>query len=475
MITSGKKVSIKNCRAIRELSFDLPDGGGVLVFTGTNGAGKTTAIAALEGLTGVKVDLQPSDGEEGGEISGLGRVVKFKKRQSVTGRTLVPVLGSRLDLGQLVDPGVADPKARTKIRTRALVSLGDKEVKPEELIDPELGQHIDLDTAAEIEDPIQLADFLKRGLDKAALEQEKQADVQAQLSAAKRLEAGDVDELDAADDITSLAAKHRDAISAVNDANKAKEKYAEGLLINAEADKKIESIRASYVGPAAVDIEKSVDALGKEVAELQKQLGAKMAELTKAKRELQTCNDVQEKLDLVWESKVELVEPLSDAEIESLKLAEAAAHSKLVAVSEIEDRRKALQAAKQHNAKSVELSGLAVELRTAGKAIQAKIQTLLPEGPVVFSDGELCVQHARRGKLIPLEELSEGERWKIALLYAVRIVGDGGVIPIKQEAWQSLAPESRDVIAAFAVEHRVVIATGQVGAGELRVEQYTAS
>jgi hypothetical protein len=82
------------------------------------------------------------------------------------------------------------------------------------------------------------------------------------------------------------------------------------------------------------------------------------------------------------------------------------------------------------------------------------------------------VDYELRGKKIPFEELSTGQKWKVALEYAVTAVGEGGVIPLSQEAWQALGPELKDSIAQQCRDLKVWLVTGEVAEGELRVEEY---
>mgnify|MGYP000867960480 FL=1 len=128
-------VTIKNIKAIRELSFDLPgDGSGVIVMTGRNGSGKTTVVTAMSALLGTDTArLAPTRGEEAGEIEGLGRRLRVGKKQTITGAPQVKILRG-VDLSVIVDPKVDDPKARTKYRIRELVSLGGKKVEPSDLL-----------------------------------------------------------------------------------------------------------------------------------------------------------------------------------------------------------------------------------------------------------------------------------------------------------------------------------------------------
>lgn len=475
MVAKNRAVTITTNKAIRELTIDIPEEGGVLVFKGTNGAGKTTAICALQGLLGMKVDVSPSDGAEVAEITGLGRRLRMKGRQSSTGRAIVPTLGTRLDLGKLVDPGVADPAARTKMRTRALVALSPNRLKPEDLLDESLSEFIDFDTASEIEDPVELEGFLKRSVDREALDLEKKSAVAAKLAEAKRAEAGDIDQLSGDHDLAALSSAHRSAVQKVGDTEKQISDRAEAIQVNAEAEAKIKSLQDSYQGEQPDVLAAQVAALDADVAELQKQLTAKMGELTKVKRAEAACAEVQEKIQLVRERMRDVSKPvLNEKHLAQFKAKEQAAYQQLLDVELISQRKAALEMAKSQNATAVQQAAQAEELRAAAKSISDKIQKFLPEGPIVIQDGQLCVKHHRRDKLVAYDELSEGERWGIALDYAIKIVGEGGVIPVEQEAWQSLAPSLKLEIVDIALSNRVTVVTAEVSDGDLRVERLTS-
>ena len=69
-------------------------------------------------------------------------------------------------------------------------------------------------------------------------------------------------------------------------------------------------------------------------------------------------------------------------------------------------------------------------------------------------------------------ELSMGERWRIALDLAADQVGEGGIIVVPQEAYESLDPQARDAIHKHAVARRVVVLTAEATDGGLRAEVY---
>lgn len=465
-------VEIEDVGAIEAIAFDLPDDrGGVKLFVGDNGRGKTTALLCLQGLLGAKTSLSPREGSDGGQVSGMGRRLKVNKRQSVTGATKVPHLGSRLDVGKLVEPGVLDPKSRDKSRIRALVSLCQSQVKPSELVSEDLQQYIDMDGASDIDDPVRMADFMKRAIDRAALDEEKRADVKAELAKAKRVEAGDVDELDKAGDMQSLAAEHRAAISALSDKGREIELYAKAEERNKQAQDKVESLEAKWDGVPIDEAKAKKAAIDKVVDGLREDLRKAEDAAARAAEVLAASENHHSRLSELKS----LVKPLGDKPVDNRVELEAkakAAYDLLLGAEKIKDRKRALEESKSLQDESVKIAKAAELLRAESVGLQAKIQSLLPDGPIQIVDGELKVEHERRGKFVPYDELSEGERWAIALGYAIRVVGEGGVIPVTQESWQSLGESARRKVLEVCRENKVWLISAQVENCDLTVVEY---
>lgn len=79
----------------------------------------------------------------------------------------------------------------------------------------------------------------------------------------------------------------------------------------------------------------------------------------------------------------------------------------------------------------------------------------------------------KRGETF-FNDLSAGERWKIALDVAIDAVGERGLIPLAQEAWEGLDPVNRRLIADHVRGRKVTVITAQCDAGELRAEPFEA-
>jgi hypothetical protein len=100
------------------------------------------------------------------------------------------------------------------------------------------------------------------------------------------------------------------------------------------------------------------------------------------------------------------------------------------------------------------------------QVVEDAVERVRPRG-LRLSGGRVVFQHAQRGEVY-FDQLSQGERWRVALDAAIDAVGEGGLVGIRQEAWEGLDPENRAAIAAHCRERRAVVVTAQASAGQLR-------
>ena len=470
-------VTVSNVGAIDSIAIDMPDNsGGVKVLCGTSGIGKTTVIRAINGLLGSKDDLallSPKDGAERGEIKGLGKTVKVGQRIQAAGATSVPHLGDRLDIATLVDPKLLDPAARTKVRVRCLVSIGGKKIKPEDLLGEkyaELAEMVDLDELRGMDDPISMADKLKRQLDQLALIEERNTERKTGAASAKRLEAGDMDTLSEAGDHATLLHNHRKAMLATSSAKQQKATYDTSVAANKPIYAKIEAKNAECNG---YDLDE-LDAAARQAATVANGLKARYeAAKVASDAALQRQKDAQRLYGELSELTGEVRFPGEDvdqATLDSLSAAEDEAYRNLQDAGDIQRRKAALETSIEMQNEASELAKKAADLRLAAQTVSMEVQKALPAGPIQVQDGSLVVQHGKRRKPVLFDDLSTGERWKCAMTYAIAAVGEGGVIPLVQESWQALAPELQEEVAEMCVQAKVWIITAKVTDGELRVE-----
>lgn len=473
-------IEIKAVGPISSIEFDLPEGsGGVKVLKGTSGVGKSTALLALSGLIGDKdalSTLTPHDGQERGEIVGLGRSVKVGQRVSATGTTLVPTLGGRLDVATLVDPKVIDPTARTKARVKCLVSIGGLKLTPKDLLGEEYDEivnKVDMQDIAKQDDPIAMADKLKRSLDSLALSEERESDRLAGMAAAKRQEAGDVDQLNAESVSFEDAVKqHRQAMQAVADARNSKSEFESACQTYKTVMTQIESMNVEGLD----ELQQQWNTQKTLVDGLRQRLAAAESRFQEIDHRFQEMNRQASRLK---ELQSQLKKPecsVTDETIASLEQAENAALARLTDIQSLSHRRDVLKESFELQQKSQESSEVAGEYRAIGTIVLERVQKALPAGPLQIKDGTLVVQHDRRKKAVPFDKLSTGERWRVAMEYAIAAVGAGGVIPLHQEAWQSLGPELKAAVAKQCHEAKVWLISASVeDGGELRVEDFDAA
>ena len=84
------------------------------------------------------------------------------------------------------------------------------------------------------------------------------------------------------------------------------------------------------------------------------------------------------------------------------------------------------------------------------------------------------VLETKRGETY-LSDLSTGELWRIALPAVIAHVGRGGIVAVRQEAWEALDPEGRDYVDREAAAAGVHVLTGEATGGELRSEAHVAA
>lgn len=472
-------VELKNVGPIGAIEFELPEGqGGVKVFKGTSGAGKTTALRALNGLMGDKdslAGLTPHDGEERGEVVGLGRNLKVGQRITSGGAVTAPNL-SKIDISTLVEPRVIDPAARTKVRVRCLVMLGGKPVTPADLLGEQYARYasdIDLDEISKSDDPVAMADKIKRAIDTRALEREREAERLTGMAMAKRQEAGDIDELQAVVAHEDAVVEHRKALVLRSTTERVRERYAEDKARN----ESLAALVAAEGDPPDIAASEAERArLVEAASSLEQRLLAMKEAIRQKDVEIRLGKGIVDKIN-GWKSQiVELNEEdnVSDARLQELLDAENAALRALEMAGQAESRRRAL-------AESLELTNQAADVveqakadRMIGSLVQQRVQQSLPEGPIQIQDGQLVVFQGKRKKAVPIDELSTGERWRVALEYGISAVGEGGVLVVPQEAWQACSPELKKQNAEQCRDARVWLITGEVDEGPLRVEDYSA-
>lgn len=491
--TERKAIDIESVGPIEKLTIPIPEGGGVVVLKGPNGSGKSHAISSVESLysKGIRKSLRNSDGSPSGRISGLGVTVRLGRSNTAKGELVCESLDGRIDPSQLVDPGLKDPIAADARRLATLVRLSGVEVRLSDF-EATLG-----DVAREInlpslfdEDGIVFADRVRRKLHESALDLERRAEKSTNAAIAIEQTFADVD-LSGADESVDLSAEYDAALEAVAAAKSQRqqqlrqvEQYNEAKLLLEDNSKKAVSVLDAKESLHAAEsqlssAELNCSELERQVSELQKKLVESQLLVSKClvardrAIEVLSIAERQQKQLQEWRQVVEkgAVEPISEAAIAELEAARSEARRRL-------EQREVVRRATEKKAEAESKREIALEQLKKSKRyrdLARSSDSVLEQALSVAGFTALRVHHGRlcvesdRG-LEPFSDLSHGERWRLALDLAASGLPAGSVLPVAQEAFESLDPENQRYINQLARERGLVIVTAEACGGELRAE-----
>ena len=475
------KIKIQSVQAVKFIELDMPEGsGGVRLFRGKNGSGKTTSLLCLNALLGQKVSLKPADGAPKGVIEGLGVTKTIASKMTSKGDVDAVSLEGRFDFSSLVDPMVKDPDARNKSRIRALVGLTAKGCNAESFAElfesPEqFASVVKPANTRGCTDPLELADIVKKSAEAVARDLEaKVEDATSRWQLAVEQSKGASPDKAPAP-VAELANQYAAAKQALADAEEFHRANAKAVEHNAKVDERLAAHKAKQPAKDAAAIGVSLKKMQAVVADLRKQLATAEKTCDELQANFDAAIEWDDRLSKIENSKLEVSEdPLP--EVEPLQVAEQKALKALEDAEEVKQRWESAVKAKQLAESITANKEQAAKLRSIAQSTGKVVTKLLPKScPLqVNADGVLGVHHGGRGQWVDMDSLSEGERWEVGMSVAIEAVGEGGIIPLRQEAWQSLDKESRDAIAKQCADAKVWLISASVDEGDLRVEEYVA-
>ena len=474
-------VEIVNDGAIEKLTIPVPDGGGIVVMKGRNGSGKTTALNAVESLVSGKGSLPLRDGTKKGSVEGFGVTMTIGRSTRRKGEAEVLSLDGKFSVIDLVEPGIKSAEAADAKRIKALIGISAVEASDSALYEAAGGKDAYLQlasptTVAEC-DIVSKVERFKRDLEKAARVHEDEAE--NHRGAAKMLELTE----DMPDFVQNAEAKLEAAIvehskletrkSERESALAKKEELARQLTELREASesrdvKKLDQrivIHEGQLEAHANAIGRAREALAKAEAEHLKVYDA-LQNLVEARAEAVEHEERIAKFEAQLEESTP--EPVTDEELATARTAIDTARQMVI------DNERHKQMSAKTMMRNAEIEKLeqcqkkALELRESAHSLDEVMSNLVGDGPLRVEDGRL-VTTTKRGTTY-YAELSWGERWRMALEIAAKVVGDGGAIVVPQEAYEGLDPTNRAELNEIAKEVGVVIFTAEADDGEIRAE-----
>ena len=478
-------IEIQNVGPIHSLTIPLPDGGGVVRLRGPNGSGKSTALAAVDSAArGVPMEARARRGTKSGTVEGLGIKLSVgpQRMGARKGELTVDAFDQRIRLGDLVDPGLKDADAANRKRIQTLCAIAGIEPDAERF----RALCADLDDSALRGELVEVAARVRAELHRRAREHETRATEQAERARTLFEQVADVDGAPAADVAqaalesaigaeSALKARAAQAGEAQQRAAKAR---AELERIGAEAPD-LDALReaARIAGDRASEATELVD-------EIQKRLREAMADMDAANvAERQALRDVeaaeQAAADRIaarkaLEEATAVADAPTDGDLSAAHDAVAQARADVARAAQAEraaeQRAKAQaaeEAAKTEHAKAEALRYAATRTDTV---LVDHLSSVMPEGLRVL-DGRLVIE--RDGAPVDYAELSEGERWRIAIDAALSAAGSRQIIAIEQPAWEGLDADARAAIQKHARERGAWILTAEAdhaAVGPLRAE-----
>lgn len=476
---TSRTISAENLGPIHELGFSL-DEPGVTVLVAPNGSGKTILLDAVQAAARGKGKLPLRDRTKRGKVEAFGAVITIGGTCRHTGEFEVTNLEGRFDLAGLVDPRIESPALADKARIKALVSLTGVESSIDLFKKHEAFKNFDKVVRAgstQTDDLVEMARKIKGDYDEAARSAEDESE----------RETGHADGLKPPEGLNLKADSDSVKLQLAYDRER---DNLTRLITTADEASRQEKQRAKAL--EAISELKAADPDGQKSSLIEARafksslLKDHQEELVRLRERAQVVEAKIHSLDYEIKSSDSMMTSI-DAQIESLRIAESVVaetaikspspeelesqqNSVFSAQADVEKGALIRQAMKdqdkalQHRKAAGQARERALAYRDAGKATDEVLSSCIKCPQLrVESDGKSArlVADTNRGKSIPYHDLSDGEKWTIAIDIGADQVGAGGLLVISQIGWEGIDGKNRQIIHSRAVEREVYILTAE--------------
>lgn len=488
--------AIENIGPIEHLTFPIPEDGGVVVFQGRNGRGKSKALDAIDATINTKrktTGLTVRDQQLRGQVEAFGAKLTIARSTRRSGQAEVVTLDGRFSIADLVDPGFVDPAAADARRLKALVQLAQINPDPAMFYDLLGGEHR-MQTLVSPEaftkaDLVEMAAKIKRDLEARALTREQEADNMDAKAAAARQAVADID-TEAEHDEQFLQQTLENALRFETELKTLKRAADQASQARPAAQAAFDQALNEYTGPTAAEAlaaEQQASEAVEQAKEATQRLAAQLREAEQQfefrRREYSQAISTRKAAESHERTVAELRDQLDQA-----TPTPPADHELTAAAADVDAARKAVEtgvlvrrataqreAARQAAELAQRLADQAADLRSTAKGtddVLSEAMNRMLRSPLRFEAGRIVLQ-TDRGQTY-YADLSEGERCRIALDIAIEAVGAGGELTIPQVFWEGLDPINRRAVAEHLRAAHVVGYTAEATADEaLKAEVFT--
>jgi energy-coupling factor transporter ATP-binding protein EcfA2 len=477
---TSKTISAENLGPISALNFSL-DSPGVTVLVAPNGSGKTILLEAVQAAARGEGKLPLRDRTRRGMVSAFGAQITIGGTCRHTGEFEVTHLEGRFDLAGLVDPRIKTPSAADKARIKALVSLTGAEANVNLFrTHPAFDDFDTVVTEGSIvtDDLVEMAAKIKADYDAAALVRERTADREGGMASA--LIPPSTLDLDEEDDPAVLQAAYNEARDEVTRLEQQAKLANEGRQRVMAANDSLKSLGADELTTErqtlveamnlAVKLKDqhiaSIAELRLQIAELERRNVDHVATIDAGTKRLTTIDRqlalVAEATKALGEAVVEFPDDddIADCAAELSRCEKALEQGVLIRAAKADAAK-----GQAHRLASKLAREKADKYRDAGKATDEVLSSCIKCPQLrVESDGKsarLVTDITDRGKSIAFHDLSDGEKWTIAIDIGADQVGAGGLLVISQIGWEGIDGANRLEIHQHAVNRGVYILTAE--------------
>ncbi len=471
--------TIINVGPVKNLLLEVPETGGLIVLRGKNGSGKSRSLEAIESVLTGKGSLDVRDGALNGKVDAFGVTITVGRNTRRKGELEVESLSSKLNLSELIDPGLKTADAADAKRIKALCSVAG--AKADDALfhglvgGKEAFEKIVSVAAVKADDIIVMADRIKRDLEAEARREEDAAEkAEGVALGAKNATAGiDLNQpfesqflqssLEAAIKREAELLSQRDAtVKAASAASQARIKLHE-----AEAEYKgLDVVDARNAEQEAANAVEATNVAVKLAEEAWRQAKAENETARNAYAHAITARKNAEQHDTIiaqWKEQITASVPASPSNAEIIAAGESVtkARQSVEQGALIRQAKQQVQAMQKAMSESVQHRSRSAMLREAAKGTDEVLSGVVGKlGTKLRVEAGRLVLDTHRGATY-YDDLSAGERAKIAIDIGIDAVGEHGVLTISQEIYEGLDGNNRRMIAEHAEQRGVLILTAE--------------